>query len=162
MRHTVSDGSGRYDPLDIASLQLWQQGQQEDNRQQIRRLLVNLPLAVEEELTPRQRQLLRMHFTQGKRVTDIAQELGISKSTVSRTLAGVPSGCTARCGIACNRKPSGAAQRNGLPHSGRPCSYILLYPVINSPCGGPPAASGAGRRCSSRNPRRREPPPYPV
>ena len=71
MRHTVSDGSGRYDPLDIASL----------------RLLVNLPLAVEEELTPRQRQLLRMHFTQGKRVTDIAQELGISKSTVSRTLA---------------------------------------------------------------------------
>ena len=46
MRHTVSDGSGRYDPLDIASLQLWQQGQQEDNRQQIRRLLVNLPLAV--------------------------------------------------------------------------------------------------------------------
>ena len=37
--------------------------------------------------TPRQRQLLRMHFTQGKRVTDIAQELGISKSTVSRTLA---------------------------------------------------------------------------
>ena len=57
MRHTVSDGSGRYDPLDIASLQLWQQGQQEDNRQQIRRLLVNLPLAVEEELTPRQRQL---------------------------------------------------------------------------------------------------------
>ncbi|MFR7636273.1 MAG: helix-turn-helix domain-containing protein [Lachnospiraceae bacterium] len=28
-----------------------------------------------------------MHFTQGKRVTDIAQELGISKSTVSRTLA---------------------------------------------------------------------------
>ena len=76
MRHTVSDGSGRYDPLDIASLQLWQQGQQEDNRQQIRRLLVNLPLAVEEELTPRQRQLLRMHFTQGKRVTDIAQELG--------------------------------------------------------------------------------------
>ena len=83
----VSDGSGRYDPLDIASLQLWQQGQQEDNRQQIRRLLVNLPLAVEEELTPRQRQLLRMHFTQGKRVTDIAQELGISKSTVSRTLA---------------------------------------------------------------------------
>ena len=60
MRHTVSDGSGRYDPLDIASLQLWQQGQQEDNRQQIRRLLVNLPLAVEEELTPRQRQLLRI------------------------------------------------------------------------------------------------------
>ena len=163
MRHTVSDGSGRYDPLDIASLQLWQQGQQEDNRQQIRRLLVNLPLAVEEELTPRQRQLLRMHFTQGKRVTDIAQELGISKSTVSRTLAR----CTQRLDRPLRYSVylealRGGTKDQGLPHSGRTCSYILLYPVINSPCGGPPAASGAGRRCSSRNPRRREPPPYPV
>ena len=61
MRHTVSDGSGRYDPLDIASLQLWQQGQQEDNRQQIRRLLVNLPSGVtmkSTRTTPRQRQAL--------------------------------------------------------------------------------------------------------
>ena len=77
MRHTVSDGSGRYDPLDIASLQLWQQGQQEDNRQQIRRLLVNLPLAVEEELTPRQRQIMRMRYSRNMSVTRIAQELGI-------------------------------------------------------------------------------------
>ena len=87
MRHTVSDGSGRYDPLDIASLQLWQQGQQEDNRQQIRRLLVNLPLAVEEELTPRQREILRLRFTGGMSVTAIAEKLGLNKSTVSRSLA---------------------------------------------------------------------------
>ena len=87
MRHTVSDGSGRYDPLDIASLQLWQQGQQEDNRQQIRRLLVNLPLAVEEELTPRQRQIMRMRYSRNMSVTRIAQELGINKATVSRTLS---------------------------------------------------------------------------
>ena len=87
MRHTVSDGSGRYDPLDIASLQLWQQGQQEDNRQQIRRLLVNLPLAVEEELTPRQRQIMRMRYSRNMSVTCIAQELGINKATVSRTLS---------------------------------------------------------------------------
>ena len=87
MRHTVSDGSGHYDPLDIASLQLWQQGQQEDNRQQIRRLLVNLPLAVEEELTPRQRQIMRMRYSRNMSVTRIAQELGINKATVSRTLS---------------------------------------------------------------------------
>ena len=87
MRHTVSDGSGRYDPLDIASLRLWQQGQQEDNRQQIRRLLMNLPLAVEEELTPRQRQIMRMRYSRNMSVTRIAQELGINKATVSRTLS---------------------------------------------------------------------------
>ena len=86
MRHTVSDGSGRYDPLDIASLQLWQQGQQEDNRQQIRRLLVNLPLAVEEELTPRQRLYLEQYFEGGLTVKEIAQAAGVNPSTVSRTL----------------------------------------------------------------------------
>ena len=76
-----------YDPLDRASLLLWRQDQREDNRQRIERLLTNLPMAVEEELTPRQRQILRMHFSEGKRVTQIARELGVNKSTVSRTIA---------------------------------------------------------------------------
>ena len=86
MRHTVSDGSGRYDPLDIASLQLWQQGQQEDNRQQIRRLLVNLPLAVEEELTPRQREILGLYYDEGLTMSQIGERLGLNRSTVCRTI----------------------------------------------------------------------------
>jgi len=65
---------------------MWQQGG-EDNRRQIQRLLTNLPLAVEQELTPRQRQILDMRFNRGMRVSDIARELGISKSAVSRSLA---------------------------------------------------------------------------
>ena len=77
----------RYDPLDKASLQLWQQGDREDNRQQVQRLLTNLPLAVERELTPRQRQILDMRFSRGMRVTEIAEELGVSKSVVSRTVS---------------------------------------------------------------------------
>ena len=40
----------------------------------------------QEALTARQRQLLRMNFEQNKTVTEIAQELGVNKSTVSRTL----------------------------------------------------------------------------
>ena len=67
----------------MASLQLWKQENQEDNRPRIERL----PLAMEEELTPRQRQIMRMRYSRNMSVTRIAQELGINKATVSRTLS---------------------------------------------------------------------------
>ena len=79
--------SEAYDPIDIASLCLWKQAQSGDNQDRIRRLLCNLPLAVQQELTPRQREILRMRFTGGMSVTAIARELGLNKSTVSRSLA---------------------------------------------------------------------------
>lgn len=79
--------SETYDPIDIASLCLWKQAQSGDNQDRIRRLLCNLPLAVQQELTPRQREILRMRFTGGMSVTVIARELGLNKSTVSRSLA---------------------------------------------------------------------------
>ena len=58
----------------------------QDNSREISRLKRNLRLARQEALTARQRQLLRMNFEQNKTVTEIAQELGVNKSTVSRTL----------------------------------------------------------------------------
>ena len=84
MRTTPSEA---FDPIDIASLCLWRQEESGDNRERIRRLLSNLPLAVQQELTPRQREILRMRFTGGMSVTAIARELGLNKSTVSRSLA---------------------------------------------------------------------------
>lgn len=84
MHNTHSDA---YNPLDIASLCIWRQEQAGDNSDRIRRLLTNLPLAVEQELTPRQKQILQMRFAQGMNVTGISRELGLSKSTVSRSLS---------------------------------------------------------------------------
>ena len=84
MRTTPSEA---FDPIDIASLCLWRQEESGDNRERIRRLLSNLPLAVQQELTPRQREILRLRFTGGMSVTAIARELGLNKSTVSRSLA---------------------------------------------------------------------------
>ena len=46
MRTTPSEA---YDPIDIASLCLWRQEQSGDNQERIRRLLSNLPLAVQQE-----------------------------------------------------------------------------------------------------------------
>ena len=78
--------SEAYAPIDIASLCLWRQEQSGDNQERIRRLLSNLPLAVQQELTPRQREILQMRFTGGMSITGIAKELGLNKSTVSRSL----------------------------------------------------------------------------
>lgn len=84
MRTTPSEA---FDPIDIASLCLWRQEESGNNRERIRRLLSNLPLAVQQELTPRQREILRLRFTGGMSVTAIAEKLGLNKSTVSRSLA---------------------------------------------------------------------------
>lgn len=76
-----------FDPMDLAGLQLWRREQGEDNHLRLERLLGNLPRAMDEELTARQRQILTMHFFDGKTVTRIAEELHLSKSTVSRTIS---------------------------------------------------------------------------
>ena len=83
MRTTPSEA---FDPIDIASLCLWRQEESGDNRERIRRLLSNLPLAVQQELTPRQREMLRLQYEQELSVTDISRQLGVNKSTVSRCL----------------------------------------------------------------------------
>ena len=64
----------------------WLRANAEDNESDVRRLKRNLRLAREEELTPRQRQLMQMRFEQNMSVSEIAQALGLDKSTVSRTI----------------------------------------------------------------------------
>ena len=64
----------------------WLRANAQDNDGELLRLKRNLRLARQEALTARQRQLLRMNFEQNKTVTEIAPELGVNESTVSRTL----------------------------------------------------------------------------
>lgn len=73
--------------INQASFRLWEQAEREDNSEQMKRLLTNLPIAMQEELTERERQIMQMHFNQNMRVTEIARELGIQKSTVSRAIS---------------------------------------------------------------------------
>lgn len=46
----------------------------------------HLSVALEEELTPRQRQVVQMYYIDQMLMADIARELGVNVSTVSRTL----------------------------------------------------------------------------
>jgi RNA polymerase sigma factor (sigma-70 family) len=55
-----------------------------DNESDLKR---NLRLAREEELTARQRELLRLRYEENMTVTEIAAAIGRDKSTVSRTLS---------------------------------------------------------------------------
>ena len=70
--------------FDYAQLAQWRQGDG-DNSQRLRRLRRRLPDALA-ELTPRQREMLRLQYEQELSITDISRQLGVNKSTVSRTL----------------------------------------------------------------------------
>ena len=49
-------------------------------------LAESLAEAIKEELTERQRTMVKMYYINQMRMTDIAEELGVSISTVSRTI----------------------------------------------------------------------------
>lgn len=74
-----------FELYDLASLQKWQEGE-EDNSLRMERLRRNLTLAME-ELTPVQRQQIEMYYFRHMPQKAIARELGVNKSTVSRGLA---------------------------------------------------------------------------
>lgn len=57
-----------------------------DNCDSRRMLMRNLRTAMKDELTPRQLYMMKLYFVDGLKMHYIAQELGINKSTVSRTL----------------------------------------------------------------------------
>ena len=59
---------------------------QGDNRMRLRRLRHYLPEAME-DLTERQKKMVQMHFFDEKSVSDIARELEVNRSTVSRCLS---------------------------------------------------------------------------
>ena len=59
----------------------------EDNDEMLSRLKRNLRIARKEELTPRQAEMLYLYFDRSLTMAEIGKELGVGKSTVSRTIA---------------------------------------------------------------------------
>ncbi len=70
----------------IGDLTVWNRQNAADNSERLERLRRNLRQARERELTPRQRQMLDLYYDQGMTIPQIARELGVNRSTVSRTL----------------------------------------------------------------------------
>lgn len=57
-----------------------------DNTREQSVLRENLLYALEEDISPRQREMLLLYYNQGKNMREIAQELQVDRSTVSRTI----------------------------------------------------------------------------
>ncbi|HIX31622.1 MAG TPA: sigma-70 family RNA polymerase sigma factor [Firmicutes bacterium] len=58
-----------------------------DNDETIERLKRNLRLARRQELTPRQAQMLYLYFDREMTMEQVGKKLGVTKSTVSRTIS---------------------------------------------------------------------------
>jgi len=65
---------------------VWLRANAGDNSEQMTRLRRNLRRAREQELTQRQREMVALYYDRGMTMPQIAERLGVSRSTVSRTL----------------------------------------------------------------------------
>ena len=70
----------------LVDLAVYTQLMADDNRDQMNRLKRNLTHALRQDITPRQREYMMLYYGQGMSMEAIARELGVNKSTVSRTL----------------------------------------------------------------------------
>lgn len=70
----------------LGDMTVWMRANAQDNSEQLRRLRRNLRRAREQELTDRQREMVSLYYDQGMTMPQIAERLGVNRSTVSRTL----------------------------------------------------------------------------
>lgn len=82
MRDTRYKKGGYYG----ADLELFRRCLAEDNSGQVEAIQEKLRQALREDVTPRQMELLYLHYVQGLRLREIADLLALDPSTVSRTL----------------------------------------------------------------------------
>ena len=71
----------------LGDLVAWERANGEDNSEALERLRRNLRRVRQEELTPRQAEMLHLYYDLGRSMPRIAADLGVNKSSVSRTLA---------------------------------------------------------------------------
>ena len=70
----------------LVDLAVYTQLMADDNRDQMNRLKRNLTHALRQDITQRQREYMLLYYGRGMSMEAIAKELGVNKSTVSRTL----------------------------------------------------------------------------
>ena len=83
MRTTRSDRRKRTHSSDFTA---WLQANSETNDLQLERMRRSLRIAREQELTPRQQEVLALYYNEQLTIAEIARRLEVNTSTVCRTL----------------------------------------------------------------------------
>lgn len=71
----------------LGDMAAWNRANGEDNSEQMERLRRNLKKARQMELTPRQAEMVHLYYDLGLSMSQIGEQLGVTKSSVSRTLS---------------------------------------------------------------------------
>jgi RNA polymerase sigma factor (sigma-70 family) len=69
-----------------ADMAVYARSMASDNSTQISRVKRNLVRALQEDVTPRQREMLLLYYNDRLNMREIGERLGVDKSTVSRTI----------------------------------------------------------------------------
>ena len=72
--------------LNAADMAVYSLQISQDNSQEVSQLKKNLIRAIQQDVTPRQRQLLLLYYGQGMNTREIGELLGLHPSSVSRTI----------------------------------------------------------------------------
>ena len=70
----------------LVDMAVYTQLMADDNRDQMNRLKRNLTHALRQDITAKQREYMMLYYGRGMSMEAIAKEMGVNKSTVSRTL----------------------------------------------------------------------------
>lgn len=70
----------------VADMAVYCRQMSQDNSGEISHLKQNLIHALQEDVTPKQRQVLLLYYVEGQNMREIGELLGVDKSTVCRTI----------------------------------------------------------------------------
>lgn len=82
----MSDTRYRRGSSYAADMAVYSRAMAADNSEQLGRLRRNLLRALREDVTDKQRQVLLLYYAEGLNMRQIGERLGVSKSSVSRTI----------------------------------------------------------------------------
>ena len=72
--------------LYAADMAMYSRQMAADNSREVSRLKRNMIRCLREDVTEKQRQMILMYYAEGKNMREIGEQIGIDKSSVSRTI----------------------------------------------------------------------------